>query len=249
MSAVSYSLENVDTMIDLLERKIETNSLTQNMLSALQKHLDAIEAMFHNNQQFDRYYPHMLELQALIYGENNEEEKALQFMKEAVRQAGGVGRLYSKLIRDYIASHSRSSAPVSETAAQPLPNEVDAHEVPLFDDIPQHRSKSRRMKTVFAIVASLLVISGAVFAFVPGASKVPGFFVRYAEISSAKKAYASLTAEYNSCSDTLSKEKGSVDIYDTNAVDTYNSSTKQCQSILDQQNQAATRYNNLIGIQ
>jgi hypothetical protein len=88
MRAEGYSLEHVDRLIDFLENKIETNTVMPAVLAGVQEQLDAIDAACRDHPEFEQYYSRMLELQALIYGEGNQEQKALEFLKEAVRQTG-----------------------------------------------------------------------------------------------------------------------------------------------------------------
>lgn len=110
MSAESYSLEHVDEMIDYLDKHIAAGKDTPAMLSTLQQRLDIIDMTYRQDPRFDEVYPHLLELQALIFGRRQQDDKAMKFMKEAVRQAGSVRNLHSQTIRKYIAAHSQASA-------------------------------------------------------------------------------------------------------------------------------------------
>src|SRR6266550_7394904 len=108
MRSREHPLGYVDNMIDFLEQKIESNAVTSAGLEALQKRLDVISGRYAHDPVFVKYYPRMLELQTLIYGEGGQEKKALLYLKEAVRETGSVGRLYSNLLKQYIASKSKA---------------------------------------------------------------------------------------------------------------------------------------------
>lgn len=61
----------------------------------------------------------------------------------------------------------------------------------------------------------------------------------------AKKAtYDSLTAQYNTCSDNLIATRKTLNTYDQNSVDRYNTDYDTCENIRLQQNAAADDYNN-----
>ena len=242
MNAVNYSLERVDGMIDFIEEKIEGNAVTPALLGGLQERLDAIDAAYHGDPKFGQYYPRMLELQALIYGEGNEEEKALQFIKEAVRQAGSVRELYSKLIKRYILSQSRLVA-AADMSVQPAPAANKSKHASELHVRPGFRS----MKVAFAVIFGLIVVSVATLHFVPQAAALPVMLAKHSEINNAKQKFDALTAEYNICSSKLASERGSIDTNDMAAVDVYNQDTKNCQVVLQQQHQAANRYDALIG--
>ena len=186
----------------------------------------------------------------MIYGEGDQEQQALEFLKEAVRQAGSVGKLYSKLLKDYIANHS-----------QPVPAMV-----PVTDDIPaepdptdpaenygnhasrlHERPKFGRMKAALAVTLGLAVVSVVGWHFVPRAAALPVMLAKHSEIDSAKQQFDSLTAQYNSCSSRLASERGTIDTNNLTAVDAFNQDTQSCQAVLQRQHQAANRYDALIG--
>jgi hypothetical protein len=133
---------HIQGIIDEIEKHIEARSLTQSLLRSVQNQLDSIERNYKTQPFYSAVYGRMLEAQTLIYGESGEEQKALEFMKEAVRQAGSVSGLYSKMLRDYIAEHlSARQAAGSQThhaanmhahkqAAAPVRAEVQEAEQP-----------------------------------------------------------------------------------------------------------------------
>ncbi len=257
MRTEPHSLEYVDAMIDFLEQKIEKNEVTHAMLGALQKRLDAIDASHRDHPHFAHYYPHMLELQTLIFGESNQEVKALHFLKEAVRQAGSVGKLYSKLLKLYIAKHTPQPAlaTVPVVAEEPTAINPDVELSEQYSGPVNHtqhasemhiRPRFRALKVGFVAVFGLAVLSVSTLHFVPRAAALPMLFTKHAQIQGAKQAYDSLTEQYNACSSKLASEHGSVDTYDTQAVEAYNQETKDCQAVQQQQNQAAAKYDNLI---
>ena len=268
MSAVTYPLEYVDTMIDFFENKIESDSAMPTICDALQKRLDAIVTLRRSDPKFNDYYPHMLELQALIYGQGNDDQKAVQSLKEAVRQVGSVGGLRSRLLKQYVASHHSSSASDAAIntreqsmgqgtatlsyASQDVVSESPQAQVQSSADdyIQQTRVGSKKHKKVLVVVASIGVVAaiGVTMYFVPAVARFPGFLLRYGEIANAKRAYSVLTNEYNSCSTSLTTERNSVDIYNTTAVGNYNNDIKHCNSLLHQEDLAADKYDNLIAV-
>jgi hypothetical protein len=276
MRSEAFPLDYVDVMIDFLENKIETNTLTPALLEGMQRRLDEIDAAHRDDPRFDEFYPHMLELQTLIFGESGDEDKAMHFMKEAVRQSGGVGKLRSRLLRVYIANqHARRAADESKSAAiESSAEEQFAEADPIeagFEHMqelkPQddystadyrkhasevHMQKKPRFRAVkvgFAIVFGLAVISAATLHFVPQAAALPILLAKHSQITDAKQNFNNLTAQYNACSSKLATEHNAIDTNDHAAVDAYNQATKDCQAVLQQQNQAADMYNALIGEQ
>jgi hypothetical protein len=105
------------------------------------------------------------------------------------------------------------------------------------------------MKVAFATAFGLVVVSVAGFHFVPRASALPDLVAKHSAIVSAKQKFDNLTAQYNACSAKLASERGSVDTNNMAALDAYNQDTKNCQAVLQQQHQAANRYDALIGEQ
>ncbi len=269
MRSEVYSLAYVDGMIDYVENKIETKALSSGILATMQKWLDTVEEMYRDDPELPEYYSRMLELQALIYGESNQDAKAMQFMKEAVRQAGSVGALYSRLIKEYIAE--KAARPAPKPAPAPVAEEVYADQIAAEEpglayaepaaadyydedygddrielhDKPRHRF--RKLKIAFAVVFGLVALSAATFHFVPQASAVSMLLVRHGEIQRAKEHFDSLTSQYKTCSAKLADEHNSVDTADSAAVQAYNQEMQDCQSIMQQQNKAADAYNTLIG--
>lgn len=237
MKTESYSLEHVDAMIDFLDKQIAAGTDTPAMLNVLQQRLDIIDMTYKHDPRVEQFYPQMLELQALIHGRRNDDDKAMQFMKEAVRQTGGVKGIHSQTIRQYIATHSHSR-PTTVAAAHPRRKHKFA--LPL-------RLKSRNTKVAFAAVFGLLVISVTALHFVPQVGALPTLLTNHSQIDNAKNNFDKLTREYDQCSAQLAQERSSVNTSDQNAIDAYNNATKQCQTIQQEQNQAATRYNSLIG--
>lgn len=274
MGRQPYLLEHVDKMIDFFEQKIDTNAVTPVLVEALQKRLDDIEAANRDNSKFAEYYARMLELQALLYGEGGQEARALEFLREAIRQAGGVGKLRSRLLRQYIVIHtlpslhqpaqpvaSKSSEPTILPDLQPVPVPVATGQPeqpmePAEQNMLSQGSQLkrtfrlfRRMKAVAAVTFGLVTVSVLMFTFVPQASGLANILTNHLRISDAKHIYIQLTDEYHKCSAQLSSERGSVDTYDTQAVNAYNQAAKHCEWILSQQQTAANRYNSLIGPQ
>jgi hypothetical protein len=243
MRTNTYSLDNVDVMIGFLEQKIEANAVTPKLLGAMQKRLDVIDKLYRNDALFSEYYPRMLELQALIYGEGNQESKALEFLDEAVRQAGGAHGLQSKLVKQYILRHKRHVATVAQSRHVPSVQVVDKSA-----SAPRKKRKFfvfSKMKVGFAAAFGLVAISAATLAFVPHAFGL-SFLVNHSKISAQKRVYDDLTAQYKSCSSSLANEHGTIDPNDTTAVDTYNQATAKCQTVLQQQKQAADQFDKLV---
>jgi hypothetical protein len=231
MGAKPYSLEHVDDMIEFLDRAIAAGKDTPALLHGLQRRLDAISAAYKNEPRFDEFYSHMLELQALIYGRQNQDALAVKFMKEAVRQSGNVQSLRSAEIKQYIAEH------------------VPAQEI----GKPKHRGRLRiglprltKKRAVLAAGVSLVVMLGAGAVFSPQTFGLT-ILTKYSKISAEKKVFEGLKAQYSACSSTLAQEKGSINNNDMTAVENYNNDASKCQSVLQQENQAAARYNSLIG--
>lgn len=257
MSAESYSLEHVGQMIDFLDRHIEAGRDTPAMLHALQQRLDIIDMTFKNDPRFAEVYPHMLELQALIFGRRNQDHKALEYMKEAVRQTGSVGLIRSQQIRKYIAAHSQP-ATAHHHQHQYQQQQQEPQDVQQHHQQPRKRRagkfgsllrlKSRGAKVAFAVIAGLLLLSVASFHFVPQVSAFSTILVNHSEISAAKKNFETLTSELTQCSDQLNQERGSVNTSNPSALDSFNTAERQCQSVQQEQNQAALKYDRLIGV-
>lgn len=272
MSAESYSLEHVDEMIDYLDKHIAAGKDTPAMLNTLQQRLDIIDMTYREDPRFNEIYPHLLELQALIFGRRNQDDKALKFMKEAVRQAGSVSHLHSQTIRKYIAAHSQSAsahhqqqhhrqAQHHQQRAQQQHHQIQHHHEQQQPEAQQYqqqrkrrlgkfgsmlRLRSRSSKVAFAVMAGLLLISVASFNFVPQVHAFSTMFVNHSEIDAAKKNFEALTSEFTQCSAQLNQERDSVNTSDTSAVDSFNSDEQQCAAVQQQQNLAANKYDNLI---
>lgn len=237
MSSESYSLEHVGAMVDFLDKQIAAGKDTPAMLSGLQQRLDIIDMTYKQDPRLTHFYPQMLELQALIYGRCQQDEQAMQFMKEAVRQAGGVGQVRSSTIREYIAAHSQSSSSMMR----------QRHRRRRFGKFGSLlRFKSRSAKVAFAVVAGLLLLSVASFHFVPQVSAFSTILTKHGQIEAAKKSFETLTSEFSECSAQLNQERGSINTSNQSAIDSYNAATQQCQTIQQEQNQAATKYNSLL---
>lgn len=238
-NADSYSLEHVDAMIGFLDKQIAAGNDTPAMLNGLQQRLDIISMTYQQDPRFAAFYPHMLELQALIHGRRQEDDKALSFMKEAVRQLGAVTHLHSDTLRQYIAAHTNHA--------------VTAHgqghrrkRMGKFGALLRFR-RSRNAKVAFAVLFGLLMISAASMHFVPQVAAFSSILTNHSQIADAKSAYVSLTSQLNQCEAQLNQERNAVNTSDQSAIDQYNNATKQCQAVQQQQNQAAHKYDSLIG--
>jgi len=277
MSAQPYSLEYVGQMIDFLDQHIAAGTDTPAMHATLQQRLDTISLAYANDPKFESYYPHMLELQALLHGRRNPnetDEKALRFMKEAVREAGSVGKLRSATIKSYIANHMRQTAAAASThhvrqaAAVARPQSVQAagfeqgqeQEMP-EPDMPQRkpfrtrrriwskfpRLNLRKPKTAVAAGLAVAVIAVGAFAFAPHASVFASVLTNHSKIAAEKKIYDALTAQYQSCSSKLSGERNSINTNNMQQLSSFNQEMEQCQAVQQHQQQAADMYNKLIG--
>ncbi len=236
MSQERHPLAYVDAMIDYLEKKIQSKAVNQPLLDALQKRLDAMSAKYASDQKFVQYYPHMLELQALIYGEGGQEQKALTFLKEAVRETGSVSRLYSGLLRHYVITHSRQAIPATPlNAAVGIPSASHRRAVSMGT-----------LKIAFAGAAVLVCLVAATLHFMPRAFALPSLILKHSEIVHDKQQYDSLSSQYQKCSSDLQRRKDSIDQNDPVAVDAYTKDIAQCSTVLKQLNQSAQVYNNLV---
>lgn len=239
MNAESYSLGHVDVMIDFLDKQIAAGKDTPAMLRGLQQRLDIISMTYQNDPRIEKIYPHMLELQALIHGRNQLDDKAMQFMKEAVREIGSVSHLHSSTIKQYIAAHT-----VGTAVAHHHPHHK-RRRISKFGAM--FRLRSRSAKASFAVVTGLILLSVASFHFVPQVAAFSSILTNHSQIAAAKSQYAALTSELNQCTNQLNQERNSINTSDMTAIDNFNSATQQCQSIQQQQNQAAQKYDGLIG--
>jgi hypothetical protein len=275
MSAESYSLEQVDQMIDYLDKHIAAGKDTPTMLNTLQQRLDIIDMTYRQDPRFDEVYPHLLELQALIFGRRQQDDKAMKFMKEAVRQAGSVRNLHSQTIRKYIAAHSQTVTTrhhqqhhqthqqhrqEAQHHHQVQRHQQQAHQEQQVEAVYHEQQRKRRpgkfaslfrlkprsTKVAFATVAGLLLLSIATFNFVPQVHAFSSMLVNHSEIDAAKKNFEMLTSEFSQCSAQLNQERGSINTSDTSAVDSFNSQEQQCSAVQQQQNLAANKYDSLI---
>jgi hypothetical protein len=281
MRSEVYSIEYVDSIIDYLENKIENNALTPVLLNTVQKWLDTIENTYRDSPTFSDYYSRLLELQALVYGESNQDDRALEYMKEAVRVTGSVGLLYSRLIKNYIMRRNQASMQqpveavntaedqtVSDEHENIMENQLydngyldharadesdvvdepsDGYEPKHATEVHRRRHRFRKTKIALAVVFGLIVVGSALFKFVPQSSAVSMLVLKHDEITRAKNHFEALTAQYQECSSKLSGARNTVDVGSPNAVSSFNQEMADCQSILQQQDHAATVYNKLIG--
>lgn len=273
MSAQPYSLEYVGQMIDFLDKHIDAGTDTPAMHATLQQRLDTISMAYANDPRFDKFYPHMLELQALLHGRrspNETDEKALRFMKEAVREVGSVGNLRSATIKSYIANHTRQAAVAAnahhvrqrqyETGVPAQAVEFEQGQGMQEPDMPQRKpfrtrqrlwSKFPRLNlrkpkiAVAAGLAMVVVIAGGLV-LVPRASVLASVFTNHSKIAAEKKLYDTLTAAYQSCASKLSSERSSINTNNMQQLDSFNQEMEQCQAVQQQQQQAADMYNKLI---
>jgi len=256
MRADPYSLEHVDAMIDALETKIQKRELSQKLLDGVQQRLDSIEAAHRGSPEFARYYPRLLELQTLVYGESGQEQKALDFLKEAVRQTGSVNGLYSNLLKEYVVRHTPLAAAEVPVHVEAQAASAPAIPVDIVEAAPREKRKHAselhkrpgfgKMKVAFAAVFGLAVISVATMHFVPRAAALPTLLADHSEIASAKQKFDTLTDQYNQCSSKLAAGRGSVNTNDMTALDAYNQDVAACQAVLQQQHLAANRYDALV---
>lgn len=239
MNAESYSLGHVEEMIDFLDKQIAAGKDTPAMLRGLQQRLDIISMTYQNDPRFTKFYPHMLELQALIHGRNQLDDMAMQFMKEAVREIGSVSHLRSSTIKQYIAEHSGGHA-----HAHHRPHH-ERRRIGKFGAM--FRLRSRSAKVSLAVVTGLVLLSVASFHFVPRVAAFSSILSNHSQIAAAKNNYVALSNELNQCTNQLNQERNSINTNDQTAVDNFNTATQQCQQVQQQQDQAASKYNSLIG--
>jgi len=273
MSSQPYSLEYVGEMIDFLDQHIAAGTDTPEIHATLQQRLDAISLAFANDPRFDEYYPHMLELQALLHGRrspNATDEKALRFMKEAVREAGSVHKLRSSTIKDYIVNHMRQQAAAAASIHAQRPEVITQEEEETIGvdrgqempDVPQQpgsfkprrrtwgkfpRLHMSRKKALATTAISLVVLAAGGFVFAPHASVLASVLTNHSKIATEKKLYETLTAQYQSCASKLSSERASINTNNMQQLSAFNQETEQCQAVQQQQQQAADAYNKLIG--
>lgn len=67
------------------------------------------------------------------------------------------------------------------------------------------------------------------------------------EVQQSKDNMDALTKQYETCSEELIARKDSVDLYDQDAIDSYNSDYDACEAVRLRQNEAVDNYNKLIG--
>lgn len=276
MNSQSYSLEYVDEMIDFLDQHIAAGTDTPEIHATLQQRLDAISLAFANDPRFDEYYSRMLELQALLHGRrtpNATDEKALRFMKEAVREAGSVGKLRSSTIKAYIADHTRQKAAAAASVhvrqmQRQHSEAVRQEQAAGFDqgqeDMPGApepgsfkprrrawgkfpRLNLRKPKTAAAVGLVVAVLAAVGFAFGPHTSVLASVLTNHSKIATEKKLYDTLTAQYQSCASKLSSERSGINTNNMQQLASFNQETEQCQAVQQQQQQAADAYNKLIG--
>ena len=242
MGRAGHPLDYVDVMIDYLERKIETNAVTPAVLSSLQKRLDTLSARHANDPKFAATYPHMLELQTLIYGEGGHEAKALLFLKESVRETGSARGLYSRLLRQYIVDHSRH---VAATSARTQQSYIESNAIPYQ---PRKRFFTfGKLKVGLAALVILAVAAGVTLHFVPRVAALPNILMKHSEIAQDKQLYESLTEQYKTCSADIEQRKGTINPNDIVGVDAYNKDAQHCEDVLQQLRHVAEQYNSLMG--
>ena len=243
MSRQDHPLQYVDAMIDYLEKKIQSNALSPQILHAMQQRLDKLSAAYAQDPAFGRYYPHMLELQTLIFGESGQEAKALVYLKEAVRETGAVSRLRSQLLKQYIADHS--SQPKMRQPAVALGSRLPAAN---YTTRRERAPLARKLKLGFATGFAIAAICFLTLHFVPRAAAFPIMLARHSQIAQVQAQYAKLTAEYKTCSSDLASRQGSINPNDLVGVDSYNNDVKQCDALLQQLQNTEAKFNSLTVI-
>jgi hypothetical protein len=257
MRQESFSLSDVDGMIDMLDHNIAAGTDSPAMLEECQERLDLLEGSFRGHVHFAQHYSRMLEVQALIFGRrspHDRDEQAMSYMKEAVRQAGSVSALRSSTLKAYISSHNRPAvnpaASVHARAfAQPATVEVEEphakhhrHHASVFHKKPGFRN----LKVAIAGGLAVLVLAIGGYAAFPQASGVVNALTNRSQLSTEKQSFNKLAAEYKECSTKLTAEKSSINQNDMTAVDNYNKAVSDCKAVQQQQNKAADTYNKLV---
>ncbi len=87
-----------------LERIIENKTISETHLPLVQEKLDEMDRELKRSGYSEPDIHILYEIQVLIYGEQNQDEKLKDCLAEAVRIAGGPEALSSSLLRDYAKS-------------------------------------------------------------------------------------------------------------------------------------------------
>jgi predicted negative regulator of RcsB-dependent stress response len=115
MQLPDSSIDDIERMIRHLEKTIEANTVTPELLASLQKRLDTIDEKYRYDTAKDHEYHKLLELQGLIYRQQNKDSEAREFIDEAVRRSGGVSHLYSSSLRHFLAGKKSDPEPQPES--------------------------------------------------------------------------------------------------------------------------------------
>ncbi len=277
MRADGDSLARVYEIINQLEQHINARRLTPVFLDGVQRRLDAIDTAYRGRPEYDQLYGPLLEAQTLVYGESGQEQKALEFLKEAVRQTGSVHKLRSKLLKDYVAGHASSrqsaghqahhassvhsrpqTAPArtkvhqSEQSPQPIAQKAEAEPIKRkarrAGKLHLRLKPSRRLGFAVTTAFALLLIGGVIVK-VPQVSELTNIVTNHSKITTAKGKYDQLSAQYKECSTKLIAERTNVNTNNLQQLANYNQDVANCQKVLQEQHQAADAYNKLVGVQ
>ena len=125
---------------------------------------------------------------------------------------------------------------------------MNAIKTKAFGDPHIHKGMSKGIYILAGlwIAYLILLIAGTVFSGDQTTSIQPPTNSNQSEIDAKKAASDSLTTQYDTCSSNLLARRDSVDTYDQNAVDAYNTDYQNCENIRVQQNAAADAYNSLL---
>jgi hypothetical protein len=240
MSLPEPSFHDVDPMLRHLEAAIDSNTATPQLLAAMQKRLDAIDDRHRADPVVVSQYHKLLELQALIHGTHNNDAEAKKFLVGAIKTAGGVHKLSSRLLKKYIADQ--------QAAAQSALKTPTTAQVPSTPAARAKRFPKIRRKRLFAIAGIAVLLLSAATLFGPMGKVVSAIYPseQHAQIKRQQAEMESLTAQYNACSTELKSRAPKVDTTDPEAVDKYNKDLATCDAVRIKQNSAVDKYNALI---
>src|SRR6267154_3522201 len=106
MEFTTPTIIDVRRMVFHLEEKISNGTASPKLLETMQIRLDTIDKNYLSDSDPEKRYHQLLELQALIYGQQGKDEKAQHFMDAALQSAGNANALTSKLLKEFIFRNS-----------------------------------------------------------------------------------------------------------------------------------------------
>lgn len=104
MTSSTEIIEEAHNLLTKLEKHISDETIKPEHLLSVQAKLDNLDQELKLRGYRDSEIHVLYEIQALIYGQQNKDDKANSWLNEAIRQAGNPDKLSSNLLKNYFKS-------------------------------------------------------------------------------------------------------------------------------------------------